>query len=1097
MNKHFTDAIYDLNPAGKNRLKPRSTFFSYKNMENAELFERKKSLGFILLNGPWKCLYSEHPKDFPEGFYLPEFDDSQWDYITVPSNWQMEGYDKPWYTNVQYPFPVNPPLIPSVNPSMVYRKKFFINKDNKESFYNLKFEGVDSCFHVWINGVYAGYSQGSRIPSEFDITPHIVTGENNICVLVHKWNVFSYLEDQDMWWLSGIFRDVYITKSNKINIFDIFAKTSLKNDCKTGILSLEVDIRNLESIKNLENIADTLSLEILLKERKSRKKILSEKYFLQDIENIEEITSDYINGNIKRCKFTYEVSDILKWNAETPNLYELYIILKNSSQNSESILEVVPLKIGFKKVEIKDGVMLFNGKYIMLKGVNRHESHPIYGRNIKLHHMIEDMKIMKKHNINAIRTAHYPNDPKFYDLCDEYGFYIIDEADLETHGFEFTNQRNYLNNLDEWKTTYEDRAERMVERDKNHPSIIMWSLGNESGYGKNHEAMGKYIKERDDSRLIHYEGEAKEIFEANEGLPDRDPVTSDVCSTMYTSIATMEKLGDMNFLKKPHIMCENLHAMGNGPGGIKELWEVMYEKKRLQGGFVWEWCDHGILQQLPEGKTYFAYGGDFGDTPNDSNFVIDGLVNPERIPSVALLEYKKAIEPIKMYPLNRYKTEYEVENRYDFITLNDFVCSYQLKWEGKTIMSGTVEPVNIKPSERGKIHIDIDYSLLDKEKEYYLTFSWWVKKVCGLLEVGNEVAFHQEKILVDNLEDFKDKILLSEKLTRENTKHITENCVTDENVASRYITNGYKVPDNTPDFFEVLQSQREITVRVSDSEIIFSKHTGEIKNYAFKGINIFKKGISVNFWRAPIDNDILGLEEFGAKKVLDYWKSKNIHLIQHRLVDITFSEKTDDFVKIQVNSVVAPPVLNWGFDIKYTYTIYRDGTVFLDIKGVPYGNFPETLPRIGVLSHLDKCFKSVQWYGLGPHESYIDSCSSAKFDLWGKTVEEMYTPYIFPQENGNRHKVKRFSLTDERNIILSFESLKKEFDFGISEYSIESLQMAKHTYDLKKENFIQMTIDMAQYGLGSASCGEEPLEKYRLYCKDFHFSFKFKTESVD
>lgn len=1073
--------LEDLNVLGINRINPRSTFFGYETAEKAETYNRNFSKGFKLLNGNWKCMYSEHPDDFPDNFFSKEFDDTDWDLIYVPSNWQMEGYDKPWYTNVQYPFPVNPPHIPSLNPTMAYRRRFYMSSSDLDNTQYLKFEGVDSAFHVWINGKYAGYSQGSRIPSEFKINEYIVQGENTLCVLVHKWNVFSYLEDQDMWWLNGIFRDVYITSAPESHIYDIFAKTSLNETYKNGILDLKVDIINNTDASNMnrndvnENNLNDFYLEIILKDRNSDKFLIKESYSLKENYNLNsshKLENDTEN-NIKKYNFHYELENIMKWSAESPNLYELYVILKEK----EKILQIVPLKTGFKKVEIKDGIMLFNGKYIMLKGVNRHESHPVYGRSVRTEDMLKDLKLMKEHNINAIRTSHYPDDPKFYDLCDEYGFYVIDEADLETHGFDIINKRNYLNNLEEWKPAFIDRAERMVERDKNHPSIIMWSLGNESGYGKNHAAMADYMKSRDDSRLVHYEGETREIFESNDGLPDRDPESSDVHSTMYTSIETMEKVAKLNFLKKPHIMCENLHAMGNGPGGIKELWELLYRERRLQGGFVWEWCDHGILQVDKNGEKYFAYGGDFGDTPNDGNFVVDGLVNPDRVPSPALAEYKKAIEPIKMTALNPEKTEYEVENRYDFINLDDFICSFDIKKDGKTIQSGYLENVSINPSEKGKIKININNSLLNRKGEYYIIFSWTLKKNIGLLKAGTELAFHQEKISEKFIEKNLDQMNI---ISSNNTDN-------DNNICLK----------NAPDMFDITETENELKIVFFNRQIIFDKNKGKIKSCCYDGIHIFEDGPILNLWRAPIDNDILGIEEFGAKKVLNHWKEKCIHLIQHNIRNFEISEKNENYIVINISADVAPPVIDWGYKVNYRYTVYRNGVVKMDISGKTYGNIPETLPRIGVIMNINKRFRNVQWLGLGPYETYIDSCSGAKFDLWNKKVEDMYTPYIFPQENGNRHNVKRFSLNDDRNVKICFETLDNKFDFGISEYTIENIEKAGHTYDLKKADFLQLKIDMEQYGLGSASCGEETLKKYRLSCKDFEFSFKFSVFSKD
>ena len=1035
------DTLENLNILEINREKPRSHFFSYKNMLEAKTFKREKSKGFKLLNGNWKCFYSEYVDDFPDGFYNNDFDDTSWNNIKVPSNWQMEGYDKPWYTNVQYPFPVNPPFIPNENPTMVYRKRFFFNKDELEKEHFVKFEGVDSSFNLWINGKYVGYSQGSRMTAEFNITPYIVEGENLICVKVYKWNIYSYLEDQDMWWLSGIFRDVYIESKEKTYIFDIFSKTSLDERYENGILELEIKIRN-----NYRSDLNNMNIDISIEKTQ-----VKESYKIYDL-NKEDITKGELT-----YKFNYNLENILKWSAETPNLYELYVTLRKN----EEIFEIVPLKIGFRKVEIKEGVILFNGKYIMLKGANRHESHPVYGRVIKEEDMIEDMKIMKEHNINAIRTAHYPDNPIFYDLCDKYGFYVIDEADLETHGYDIIGKRNTLNNLDEWKEAFLDRAKRMVERDKNHPSIIFWSLGNEAGYGKNHLEMANWIKERDESRLIHYEGEEREIFERNNGISNRDPESSDVHSTMYTSIKDLETMAQDKNLKKPHIMCENLHGMGNGPGGIKELWELMYGEQRLQGGFIWEWCDHGILKKAENDEEYYAYGGDFGDFPNDGNFVIDGYVSPDRKIYPSLLEYKKAIEPIKMKSLNEQKTKYEVENRYDFIDFSKILLYYEIKKHGEKILGRTVDDFNVKPGQKKELNIDLDKNLFEKGNEYILTFYWKLKEDTDILKIGTELAFHQEKLWIEDL-----------------------------NYSNSYFEENL---ENVPEYFEIKDGKEKIEIRMFNREIYFNKFNGKLEKYIFDGENILEEGIEMNFWRAPTDNDMLGIPEYGAKKIAEYWKNKGIHLMKYSLRKIFIEEKNENYLILKVHKNAAPPSLDWGVDITYIYKIYRNGVIDIVVEGIPYGEKSETIPRIGILTCVNKTFENIEWYGLGPHESYIDSCSSVKYDLWREKAEQMHTRYIFPQENGNRHNVKNFSMKNRNGLTIRFETLDNKFDFGISEYSIKTLEEAKHTYDLKKENYLQVTIDKEQYGLGSASCGEEPLEQYRLYLNKFKFSFKFKV----
>ncbi|WP_331279637.1 glycoside hydrolase family 2 TIM barrel-domain containing protein, partial [Oceanivirga salmonicida] len=582
----------------------------------------KNLKGYINLNGIWDFEYENKKTK-----------------IQVPSCWQLHGFDKPWYTNVQYPFPCLPPIIPQNNPTGIYERTFIINKINKRE--TLVFLGVDSSFHVYINNKLVGYSQGSRETSEFDITNFLVIGENNIKVVVYKWNVFSYLEDQDMWWLSGIYRNVYIV-SNYITE-DIFTKTTLDDTYNHGILDLE--LKFYEKVKNI-NI------------------------YLGDKKYKYEINSKYFREKII-------VENCLKWSAEIPNLYDFKLEILDKNDN---IIEIIEQKIGFRSVELKDSVVLINGQYVKFKGVNRHEFNAITGRTLSIDDMVKDLEIFKENNINAIRTSHYPNDPRFYELCDKYGFYVINEADLETHGLDIINQRNSLNNDPKWEKAFLDRMIRMVERDKNHPSIIFWSLGNESGYGINHAKMAEYAKKRDDSRLIHYEGETREIAETNKEnqfIPTEDPISSDVHSGMYTPIKELEKIAKITKFKKPYILCEHLHAMGNGPGAVKDVWDVIYSSKRLQGAFIWEWCDHAILI---DGK--YMYGSDFGQEVNDGNFVVDGVVFPDRTPSPALSEYKKALEPIKIYKKNN---KYYIENRYDFLNTDSLDFEVRVYEEEKII----------------------------------------------------------------------------------------------------------------------------------------------------------------------------------------------------------------------------------------------------------------------------------------------------------------------------------------------------------------------------------------------------------------------------
>lgn len=927
----------NLDIIGINVLEPRSYFFAYN--------DKNESKGYLNLNGIWNVEYITE-NETKKGI------------IKVPGFLELQGYGKPWYTNVQYPFACNPPIIPSNNPRAIYTRTFEMKEIVKNT--HIIFEGVDSSYHLYINGSLVGYSQGSRNRAEFNITEFLNEGINEIKVIVYKWNVYSYLEDQDMWWLSGIFRDVYLVSGYVTK--DIFTKTSLSDDYLNGILDLEVKFnRKADKIK------------VLIDDK------VYEYSCLNEIFNSKII-----------------IKDVRKWSAEIPNLYNFKLEIYENNK----LIEYVPLKIGFRKVEIKDSNLYFNGKYITLKGINRHEFSPISGRTLSIEDMKKDLDMFKENNINAIRTAHYPNDPKFYNLCDEYGFYVIDEADLETHGMELINKRNYLCNEPSYEKAFIDRMVKMLERDKNHPSIIFWSLGNESGYGINHKKMADYAKKRDDSRLIHYEGETREIAELTNNIPLCDPQSSDVHSTMYTQYDLLKKIAKLDFLKKPHIMCENLHAMGNGPGAIKDIWDLIYSEKRLQGAFVWEWCDHGILEEI-DGQKRYLYGGDFGRQPNDGNFVIDGLVMPDRNPSPALSEYKKALEPIKIICISDDKKEYLIKNRYDFLTTEDVNFVVEIKQEEKLLKTYDFKLL-LNPDEEKSIKIDFEN--LD-EFEKTITIK-------ALLN-DNEISFNQE--ILKGITKYKENI---------------ENIDLDE----------------------------------------------------FKAC--------INFWRAPTDNDRLNVNALRIKPIAEYFKDYRIDLMYETVIEKKELEKE----KI-IRTKYMPISLCWGYDIEYRYIKLEDNSIKVNIKGAPFGNSPLYLPRIGINMKLDKKFKDIKWYGLGFMENYVDSKEARKLDVFESNIDNLNTEYIFPQESGNRMETRWLELK-AKDEILRFE-MEKPLNFSVSKYDVKDIEKACHQYELVEKDYLNLYIDLAQYGLGSSSCGEPTLEKYRLLTKPFEFSFIIKKVKYD
>jgi len=1015
----------------KNRQPARAYFFSYPDQERALTYERQNSPWFKLLNGVWKFHYYPSPYEAPADFFKEDFDVEDWDDLQVPSNWQLHGYGHPHYTNVIYPFPVDPPRVPSENPTGSYRREFYISEDWLKRRTFLRFEGVDSAFHVWVNGHEVGYSQVSRMPSEFDITEFIRPGKNVLAVRVYQWSDGSYLEDQDMWWLSGIFRDVYLLSRPHVRIADFFVKTQLDKQYKDGILSVETTL-----INDSEQVIEGYKLEARLLDKAKN-----------DIEDAEMSTSVSCGAGRKvDLKLELSIDNPEKWSAENPYLYNLLLTLRD---NNGQVVETVPCRIGFRTIELKDGNFLVNGVPIMLKGVNRHDHHPELGRAVPLEFMKKDVLLMKQHNINAVRTSHYPNDPRFLDLCDEYGLYVIDEADLECHGFAVVNRWEQLSNDPDWEEAYVERMVRMVERDKNHPSVIMWSLGNESGFGCNHIAMGKWAKQRDPGRLLHYEGETRLCFHGENG----GAKVADVYSTMYTSVEEMIEVGSRTDLDKPHIMCEYAHAMGNGPGGLKEYWEAFYKHKRLQGGFVWEWIDHGILQKTEDGREYYAYGGDFNDHPNDGNFVVDGLIFPNRKPSPGLIEYKKIIEPVKVEEVDLKGGKVRIINRYDFIDLSHLQMAWNVMADGKVLQSGTMPTEHIEPGE-SKV-TTIPYSMPDRPMagtDYWLNIRFILAFDQPWAKQGHEVAWAQFKLPVG-------------------------------------IPAVKPISVNSMPSLEWQDKGNVLEIIGSDFELKFDKIKGTIKSWTYNGASLISKGPKLNFWHAPTDNDM---------KMVDEWKKFGLHWLQHRVDQVEWQVLNDNkMIVIQVKSRIAPPVLNWGIDAKYTYKVYGSGDIVLEVEGMPKGDkLPDMLPRIGLQLEIPGKLDRVTWYGRGPGESYPDSKEANAFGVYAAGVDELYTPYVYPQENGNRSDTKWVALADITGIGLLAAGMP-ELNFSAHRFTTEDLANAKHTCDLIPRKEITLNLDYKHNGLGTASCGPKQLPQYQLHPEEFSFAIRLKPFNVN
>lgn len=990
--------------------------------------ERELSDRFLPLNGIWRFHYAESPEAAPEGYTECGYDDGEWAAIPVPSNWQMHGYGRPHYTDLYYPFPVDPPRVPSGNPTGCYRRTFRVPAEWLERRVTLHFQGVDSAFHVWLNGREVGYSQGSRLPSAFDLSPFLTEGDNVLAVQVYQWSDGSYLEDQDMWWLSGIFRDVYLLAQPRRHIRDFFVQTRLDEAYADAVAEIRVDVADAGP----DGVWEGGRVEAALLERGGVRTIASAAAELPGVEA----------GGETRLQLRMAIREPRKWSAESPNLYDLLIVLKDGRGET---LEAVCCRTGFRSVEVKDGLMLVNGVPITLHGVNRHDAHPDTGRSVTLADMARDILLMKQHNINAVRTAHYPNDPRFYELCDRYGLYVMDETDLETHGFELIGETGRLNGDPAWRNAYVDRIERMVERDKNHPSVIMWSLGNESGFGENFEAMAAWCRASDPTRLIHYE-------------EDREAKVCDVVSTMYSSVEKMIGFGQLEGMGKPHILCEYGHAMGNGPGGLKEYDETFRAYRRLQGGFVWEWADHGLRAWTADGRSYFKYGGDFGDEPNNGNFVIDGLVSPDRVPSPGLLEYKVVIQPVRFREADLREGLVTVLNRYDFVDLSHLRLDWRVtEGGGRVLQSGSLPMPDVKPGEETAIRLpfkidasaaigtsDATAAFRNSQAEYWLDLSVRLSRSTDWAEAGHEVAFAQFALPA----------------------------------AARTETGSAKAPIRPRAVRMPLDTEEDrLCLRVTgrDMELEFDKTTGFLRSWSYAGETFLRGGPRLNIWRAPIDNDMYVVEE---------WRKQCLHMLQHRLVSFDWRRTDEGDILAEIAMRSAPPVYPWAIDCRYSYTVGQDGTLRIELEGAPTDNAPNVLPRVGLRMELPSGFDRASWYGRGPGESYPDSKSAARIGVYEAAVDELYTPYVRPQENGNRSDVRWAAFRNVRGAGL-FVAGCQTFDFSAHFYAQEDFESAKHTVDLHKRDFITLNLDYRHNGLGSNSCGPGQLPPYELRAEPF------------
>ncbi|ANX00600.1 glycoside hydrolase [Thermoclostridium stercorarium subsp. leptospartum DSM 9219] len=986
--------------------KPRAYFIPYESYENALKGVRGTSEYFRSLNGIWHFKYYPSVYDVEDGFYNEDFSCEGYDRIPVPSNWQMHGYDTPNYTNVNYPFPCDPPYVPNENPAGIYIRDFYIDKNPDEKDVYLLFEGVNSCFYLWINGVEVGYSQVSHMTSEFLITPYLKQGTNRIAVMVLKWCDGSYLEDQDMWRHSGIFRDVYLLYRDKAHIRDFFIRTDLDKNYTKASVTCEIEFSAPDALNPGDFTVRAIVKDIHGNDIFDRTMSLSQK-----------------------DSFEFEIDNAYLWSAETPNLYQLVLCHGN---------EVILQKFGIIKTEIIDSVIHINGKPVKFKGVNRHDSHPELGHVTPPDHIKRDLILMKRHNINAIRTSHYPNDPRFLEYCNELGFYVIDEADLETHGVRHAGDFCMLSKDPSFAEAFLDRMQRMVERDKNNPCIVMWSLGNESGFGPNHRKMAEWTKSRDKSRLIHYEGAFnEEVLKA-----DSDNSCLDVYSNMYASIDWLENTFlKMENEKRPHILCEYSHAMGNGPGDLKDYWDLIYKYPRLSGGFVWEWTDHGIKTQTPDGITYYAYGGDFNDEPNDGNFCIDGLVYPDRTPHTGLLELKNVIAPVRTEAVNLASGEFRITNLYDFIDLSHLCLNWVIEKNGIRIDSGTIYDLNIAPHQSEIIRIP--YELPERsDGRYFIRIFYTLKEDTVWAKKGYEIAFAQFELPTGSVK---------------------------------------KITVIAPPFVNISKNGKSVKITGRNFEYEFSLADGCFTRISSAGMELICGKPSFTVWRAPTDND---------RNEKSNWIRNGYDRLKTHIYTVEIIKETENSVSFKTTYSMGAYSMKPVLKGTVIWTVYGSGDIFLDNavevrEGLPF------LPRYGLKLVMPKGSEYVEFFGYGPHESYIDKHRSTYKSRFATTVTEMHENYLYPQENGSHYGTEWALIANALGFGLLFIGMN-EFSFNASHYTPENLTEAGHPHELTKLPETIVHIDYKMSGVGSNSCGPRLLPKYQLNEREFEFKLRIK-----
>jgi beta-galactosidase len=1003
---------------GINKEAARATALPYNNESQAIAGVYSQSPYYQSLDGTWKFNWSQKPADKPEGFYKEGYNVSQWDNIQVPGNWELQGFGVPVYSNTTYPYPKNPPYIDHKdNPVGCYVRNFNIPENWNDRRVYLHFESGTAAMYIWVNGKYAGYSQVTKSPAEFDITPHIRQGMNTLAIEGYRWSDGSYMEDQDFWRLSGFDRSVYLYSTAQIRIRDFFAKGDLDKACKNGLFSLDVNLKNY--------LTDTQSAKVEVKLLDANEKIVFTQTKALNLSPENETLTT----------FSQKVNSPYLWSPETPYLYTLLLTLKDKKGNTQ---EVTSAKIGFRKVEIKNAQLLVNGKPVLVRGVNLHEHNPYSGHVQDEATMRKDIALMKQYNINAVRTSHYPQSPLWYKLCDEYGLFLCDEANIETHGMGaegqswFDKEKHPAYHPD-WAEAHKDRVIRLVERDKNHPSVILWSMGNECGNGPVFYDIYQWLKQRDTTRPVQFE-------QAGENS------NTDIVCPMYPSIENMKKYAARTDVNRPYIMCEYAHAMGNSTGNFQEYFDIIATSPHMQGGFIWDWVDQGLKAKDDSGRDYWAYGGDIGgyQYTHDQNFCANGLVNADRKPHPGLYEVKKVYQDILFHAKDIKNGMITVENRFLYNNLKDYDFKWELLKDGKKIKENRFV---IEQKAGTKKDVKLDFPKINEYEggEYFVNIYAFTKNVTEMIPAGHEIA--REQFFYDKFYDAG---------TAGMSQHKIETLVNDNN---------------------------RIVLKINDITASFNKKNGLLESYKYKDKNLIVRGIEPDFWRAPTDND------FGNRmpEKCAIWQVAG----KDRTVERFEVDNQDNFVYITVNYLLNAIFSN--YQVKYSFDVI-DGSIGVSVLWKTDRNLPE-LPRFGMRMVLPQEFENIAYYGRGPWENYSDRNTASFIGLYETTVNDFGFDYIRPQENGNRTDTRWVTLTNKEGFGIKIEGWQplnvkaahnpwEDLDFGITKKNT-------HPSDITPRKEIYLNVDFLQRGLGGDdSWGRLPHEPYRLLDNSYEYSYE-------